>query len=127
MSKHTPGNWKFREPSQGVKWTQNIPIISECGIVVANVHSRGVSSTKRPQHKEGTANARLIAAAPALLEACKAAADFMNRVSGRGILADTDEEGRLLRAQIASGMLADTPELAMRLCAAIAEAEPEKE
>jgi len=62
---YTPGPWKqyFPEGQQTADW-----VIDHDGRLVASVH---------PSGRHWNANARLIAAAPALLEACKA---FVNLV-----------------------------------------------
>ncbi len=65
---HTPGPWKWSQESVDPEWAV---VTSEGGNVVANVNSETgpdippLVSTKMPQH----ANARLIAAAPAMYEA----------------------------------------------------------
>lgn len=64
--KHTPGPWTVQEEIDGP--VQNTRIVA---------HKKAVASTAqqcgRPHHwNEAEANARLIAAAPELLEACEA-------------------------------------------------------
>lgn len=63
MSKHTPGPWKFYDDSNDGK-TNRIEIVA-IGKTVARIY-HSVPAEDLP-------NARLIAAAPDLLEACKAA------------------------------------------------------
>lgn len=60
---HTPGPWKVKS---------DYNVFGVGGRLVAN--SGGHSGSVRPEeiHEENKANARLIAAAPELLEACKA-------------------------------------------------------
>ena len=54
-----------------------LPVESENGVVIANVYFQHMASSwkeenwERPENAETVANAKLIAAAPALLEACK--------------------------------------------------------
>lgn len=68
--KHTPGPWvAAASPSSIVGW----PIIGPGGRAVASVHCRRGDTAEGQQiNAEAGANARLIAAAPDLLEACKA-------------------------------------------------------
>ena len=74
--KHTPGPWIYG-PEVGPDCTR---IDAENGLVIAAVRSREITSWEqsRPIYswsEEGAANARLIAAAPDLLEACRVAFD----------------------------------------------------
>lgn len=62
MNKHTQGKWEV---------SSSTLIVNEEGRVLANCCSFGIESLDLPL-KECIANARLIAAAPELLEACKA-------------------------------------------------------
>lgn len=72
MSKHTPGPWKV-----------DTQIESPCHcIVVAPTSSRWIASIgDRPLGEEGQSNARLIAAAPELLEALEACERRLRRVN----------------------------------------------
>ncbi len=60
MSAHTPGPWKFV-----TKWCDQVTSNDGCICIPTEYNSNGVSRTKL----ESRANARLIAAAPDLLEA----------------------------------------------------------
>ncbi len=64
MNIHTPGPWQFYAdtPSTDPNW--HIVTNENRTRVIANVHID-------PENKTDTANARLIAAAPGLLQACK--------------------------------------------------------
>lgn len=67
MRKHTPGPWHYFETADGrcrVKPLNGKYIVAEC-------------SAMEPQCEEQRANARLMAAAPDLLEALKAARRFV--------------------------------------------------
>jgi len=63
MSKHTPGPWKWWTTHEGAHRINP----HKGGLVIASC------DTRNPFSEEQEANARLIAAAPDLLEACKAA------------------------------------------------------
>ena len=78
--KHTPGPWIYG-PEVGPDCTR---IDAENGLVIAAVRSREITSWEqsRPIYswsEEGAANARLIAAAPKLLEALRAAHHMLTR------------------------------------------------
>jgi hypothetical protein len=62
MSKHTPGPWKWWTTHEGAHRINP----HKGGLVIASC------DTRNPFSEEQEANARLIAAAPDLLEACKA-------------------------------------------------------
>lgn len=66
MSKHTPGPWSVREDIGAVFDRDGLPIAT------------GGSES----YEEYQANARLIAAAPELLEACKQAYDVIDDMDG---------------------------------------------
>lgn len=73
MTKHTPGPWLFRTAptSAGI-----CHIVSAAGWRGAFIYGDGIREAVDdaiPRAQELAANARLIAAAPELLEACKAA------------------------------------------------------
>lgn len=61
--KHTSGTWKVTNDGLHIYSEKTEQDIASCPI----------TSTRTPCREEAEANARLIAAAPALLEACKAA------------------------------------------------------
>lgn len=67
MSGHTPGPWEIRTVKQGYPYQ----IVAPNGTHVRNVTRWAALSV--PALPEGQANARLIAAAPDLLAACKLA------------------------------------------------------
>lgn len=62
-TKHTPGEWRVRHNGVGG------PFISSDNGTIADVRTFGGIHVGGPQHPETMANARLIAAAPDLLEA----------------------------------------------------------
>ena len=69
MNKHTPGEWRVRNNSIGG------PLVSSDSGTIADVRTCGGVHVGGPQHPETIANARLLAAAPDLLEALKELAD----------------------------------------------------
>lgn len=66
MSKHTPGPWEKSKKRDGTR-----VVLSSGRVIRAKVH--GPLTVGSPGYDEAEANARLIAAAPDLLEAAKAA------------------------------------------------------
>lgn len=64
-TKHTPGPWRRSHESIDPEWDI---VIAQHGVIVANVNACG----------QREANARLIAAAPELLEALEVCADALN-------------------------------------------------
>lgn len=84
MSKHTPGPWfpieSVNAETQGLHliWSRSKP--NETGVLIAR-------TCFAPQSE---ANARLIAAAPELLEACRRAIDWLDEL---GCDCGTDEPG----------------------------------
>lgn len=66
MSTHTPGPWVFYADTPSTEPNWHIVTTANRMRVLANVHIE-------PDNAMDLANARLIAAAPDLLEACKAA------------------------------------------------------
>lgn len=73
--KHTPGPWRVEDGTTLIWGKCNPDDISSCGMgyPVAEARTRPVRFwAKRPDYDEGEANARLIAAAPELLEVAKA-------------------------------------------------------
>lgn len=86
--KHTPGPWKVGRLPLRLEVDENpIPLIytHDGGLEIAQVR------TSAPEPGEREANARLIAAAPDLLAACKAALD----------MGDEFEAEKMIRAAIA--------------------------
>jgi hypothetical protein len=74
MSKHTQGQWKHSEDETGFTSNYGVGVYDEDGNSVCHVNlTRGVSSFGGVADivEEGQANARLIAAAPTMLEALK--------------------------------------------------------
>ena len=74
---HTPGPWTYRPCTIGHPNNRRNPIVSSEGNYIARVCSQestlpGMTS-RAPDAATAEANARLIAAAPALLAACRAA------------------------------------------------------
>ena len=72
-TKHTPGPWKYSFESIDPRWAI---VTAKSGAIVANVNSEtgpDVVSAPVMRQMPADANAKLISAAPDLLEACKAA------------------------------------------------------
>lgn len=112
---HTPGPWKFIQETIESDWAI---VLDASGGIVANVNTEtGPDATSAPETRKmpSGANAHLIAAAPDLLEACKAALDalekFIGEWSGRD---DTN----------APAWVSQWKPLVDQLRAAIAKAEP---
>jgi len=105
--KYTPGPWNIKGPAKG-KWdvTGDYAILDAEGKIIAEVYKTVAYGDLRPAE----ANARLIAAAPDLLEACKKARQFI----------ENGVEGGYIR-------LPDKPDPALEtlplICAAIVKAE----
>lgn len=80
MSKHTPGPWSVNGLDQPHDKDRTVCFRTKAGnpFYVACVYGEGVLVSPSP---ERLANARLIAAAPDLLEACKAA---LEKICGNG-------------------------------------------
>ena len=77
---HTPGPWTYRPCTIGHPNNRRNPIVSSEGNYIARVCSQestlpGMTS-RAPDAATAEANARLIAAAPALLVACRAALEY---------------------------------------------------
>ena len=70
MSRHTPGPWEINERHGGVIYIEGV------GNTVAICHDDGFDI----DHAEAEANARLIAAAPQMLEALEAADALIHRL-----------------------------------------------
>jgi hypothetical protein len=73
MSDFTPGPWTFDPRWECVKAPDGELLL---------VSGVALPSGNHPKAREAAANARLIAAAPALLEACKSAIAFLSAVHG---------------------------------------------
>jgi len=100
MIKHTPGPWRFVAGDDYHIEARTYPTSyphrckdDDTGPYLATVY---VATAGNRTADFGEANARLIAAAPDLLEAAKAAAEYCE-------LAGADGIARLLRAAIAKG------------------------
>ena len=76
MSKHTPGEWRVRNNSIGG------PFVSSDNGTIADVRTFGGVHVGGHQHPETIANARLIAAAPDLLDALRLIATAQERGFG---------------------------------------------
>jgi hypothetical protein len=96
MKKHTPGPWEFHKNKSGIAILH--PLINKEGDYKGKLGGYHVVIQERQLSPEGIetkldeADARLIAAAPELLEACKMALDFvvdhdikLKVISGLGI------------------------------------------
>lgn len=73
MSQHTPGEWTGQGHQRASHAFESLDIESESG--------RTIASLPDYPNAEDDANARLIAAAPALLEACKLAKSAIESAS----------------------------------------------
>lgn len=72
-TKHTPGPWRYTDG--GI-----IDIPKNC-LEIADVYGADIHDDKRgPELLEAQANARLIAAAPELLEACKKSTKYIEQL-----------------------------------------------
>lgn len=71
MSKHTPGPWRVTEG-------RRIDSGRGYSTAIADVWAHGEGADDAPSTGEAEANARLLAAAPDLLEACKEAVAVAN-------------------------------------------------
>lgn len=80
MSKHTPGPWKWWTTHEGSHRINP----EEGGLVIASC------DTRNPFSYEQEANARLIAAAPDLLKACKALLDVYGELHALYDIGDCD-------------------------------------
>jgi len=76
MKKHTPGPWRISAESQSIVEQDNQAIGSVLGLLIATAHGY-TDSGYFPDDDEGVSNARLIAAAPELLEALKHCVELM--------------------------------------------------
>jgi hypothetical protein len=92
MSKHISETWEWSTGDP----TDHIPVVySIKDGRIASIDSDGSIEIRRT-------HARLIAAAPELLEACKAARDLLRRIPAPGLWADSAErECEFLKAAIA--------------------------
>ena len=82
-AKHTPGAWEQEEDSFYISGKDKYPLIAKVEVATSNDGSG-------PEYDEAEANARLIAAAPDLLEALEAYILAMDLAAGaKGSGADT--------------------------------------
>ena len=84
MIEHTPGPWKPYEDGP-------LTIVTAEGDTIAGVYDGTLPWNKTNVSLPGEANARLIAAAPDLLEACEVALETINILD---VLVDGGKEGR---------------------------------
>ena len=90
-TKHTPGPWTFTQSTFEPHW---------CDVRGTDHEELATVWNKADTHgKVALANARMIAAAPELLEACNAA--LVRGCANLGQLADHDDTIKLLRAALA--------------------------
>lgn len=73
MNKHTPGPWRVLGMSGNVRLVRN-----DLGLDLAMVYSLADGRDNAARELEADANARLIAAAPDLFEACQQAIDYID-------------------------------------------------
>jgi hypothetical protein len=83
MSKHTPGPWSYRKVPRKQEWEINTGRCPNSGHESWTGMSVVFGCDDYPKMGKiaGEANARLIAAAPDLLEACKAMIDYYGSAS----------------------------------------------
>lgn len=100
MSGHTPGPWEYY-PARNYKGFEIAP--KETGPSLARCMAFGVNMTIECYNFPGDAeaNARLIAAAPELLEACKALVDYIEDDNPGGAACDAWLVGLLGKARAA--------------------------
>lgn len=82
MSKHTPGPWKVMDLRDDEEYRLRLGKIQIQSDNVAICDIQFNSFFSNEWIKESEANARLIAAAPELLEVCRDALDFAKLASG---------------------------------------------
>lgn len=93
-SKHTPGPWAVDDDNRpGMEWNRHI--VSGDNAICFMAHSDG----KDPEQDE--ANARLIAAAPELLEELRDAVETIKAMSGKDLSCDPHEDVSAFEAAIA--------------------------
>ncbi len=96
MSKHTPGPWKLAQDGGAGNRTRLV-------ILGPRTLARGelaqIGDKWRAPDDEDRANARLIAAAPALLEALRGVANYIRILEREGYI--TDDDVKAVRAAIA--------------------------
>lgn len=100
MTKHTPGPWRFLEDGDTESEHNRCRPLTVCGPGdddLANVYSRD-DATVTISREEAIANARLIAAAPDLLEAAKILVGLESDDKGRTF--PTKEQVALARAAV---------------------------
>jgi hypothetical protein len=97
MSKHTPGPWGFDPDNWGQSFKAGWGILAldedGCALRPAYIH---VERNGYDHHEEAEANARLIAAAPELLEALKA--KLAARVHNERVKADEMARAAIAKA-----------------------------
>ena len=97
MSKHTPGPWEYlTETTYAGDYPYSVGHKVKIGNEILTISCHGYGADKF--FEEAAANARLIAAAPELLEACKDALAFVEELDRRGIAQEWSGEGALKAA-----------------------------
>jgi len=71
-TKHTPGPWERINLTICTQSTRELPCL-----IIARVYEAGLETQAADSPEQATANARLIAAAPDLLEACNSILPFL--------------------------------------------------
>lgn len=93
---HTPGPWRVNTDNQQIGDVWSIP----ADVPVAQAQMIG--SLRHPNHEERRANARLIAAVPELLAACKRSLSWLSSYPGGGAVAVYDQvEATIAKAESA--------------------------
>jgi hypothetical protein len=92
--KHTPGPWKVETKKSEWECNRGIPIYKNF-VQIARVI---LFDSKTVCPEESQANARLIAAAPELLEACKEALEHFDKYT-KGIVIDAKDSLRMAIAK----------------------------
>lgn len=105
-ARYTPGPWTFRRCTIGSPDNAKNPIVSAPGRYIARLFADCATfvgmTSQAPTLEEAEANAKLIAAAPELLEACRVALKAV-RYFGRGgdICGDEGNVTKILENAIA--------------------------
>lgn len=76
MSNYTPGPWQVKPNSVGG------PTVGPEGSVVADIRTYGGPHVCGLQHPQTDANARMVAAAPDLLEVLRCACNYIDKLGG---------------------------------------------
>lgn len=105
MSKHTPGHWFYSAKLSGSENHRGFSVLNQSGWRLAEVQPMD------PDGIEGEANARLIAAAPALLEALEA------------LLSDSENVRSIMLREAGIGMVDEVALAAARTVIAAAKGE----